>query len=47
LVGSFVCAGATVRYIKQRSPSTATLVSTQPEEGDEGRPREDMEAVPF
>jgi phosphosulfolactate phosphohydrolase-like enzyme len=40
LAVSFVCAGATVRYIKQRSPDMVTLVSTQPED-DDSRARED------
>jgi 2-phosphosulfolactate phosphatase len=46
LAASFVCAGATARYIKQRSPITVTLVSTQPEEGD-SRAREDQDCAEY
>jgi 2-phosphosulfolactate phosphatase len=35
LAGSFVCAGATVRYIKQHSPAQVTFVSTESGEGED------------
>ncbi|NIR27205.1 MAG: 2-phosphosulfolactate phosphatase, partial [Gammaproteobacteria bacterium] len=35
LASSFVCAGATVRYIKQQSPARVTLVSTGPDGEDQ------------
>jgi 2-phosphosulfolactate phosphatase len=35
LASSFVCAGATVRYIKQQSPARVTLVSTSPDGEDQ------------
>ncbi|MFC1975277.1 2-phosphosulfolactate phosphatase [Chloroflexota bacterium] len=35
LAGSFVCAEATVRYIKQRSPAQVTFVSTESGEGED------------
>jgi 2-phosphosulfolactate phosphatase len=35
LAASFVCAGATVRYIKQHSPAQVTFVSTESGEGED------------
>lgn len=35
LASSFVCAGATVRYIKQHSPAQVTFISTEPGEGED------------
>jgi len=35
LAGSFVCAGATVRYIKKHSPARVTFVSTESGEGED------------
>jgi 2-phosphosulfolactate phosphatase len=35
LASSFVCAGATARYIKQQSPARVTFVSTEPEGEDQ------------
>ena len=35
LASSFVCAGATVRYIEQQSPARVTFVSTEPEGEDQ------------
>ena len=35
LASSFVCAGATVRYIKQQAPANVTFVSTGPEGEDQ------------
>jgi 2-phosphosulfolactate phosphatase len=35
LASSFVCAGATARYLKQQAPSSVTFVSTGPEGEDQ------------